>query len=202
MKRQILSSRNALLNIIGFLLLVTITSIGCGGFTYRLLGLDPAYLTLEDLHRIGLRKSNRIRRFDGPYEMLITEGHRIGVPRKKSPVIGGFEQRKSGETVQYWLFDSPYTAKKAAAIEWIWTSAAVPNFHPELNPEDIIGDATWRRIHKSQKEWVKGPTDLYFVKHNLLVYVRTKGHPSNRLQIARYLARKIETKIDAVLAEK
>ena len=202
MKRPILSIRNAPVSIIGFLLLVTTTTIGCGVFTYRFLGLDPVSLTLEDLYKMGLRKRNRIRHFYGPYDMLIKEVHRSGALRKKSPVIGGFEQGTRGGTVQYWLFDSASTAKKAAAIEWIWTSAAVPNFQPELNLEDIIGDATWRRIYKSRKEWEKGPTDLYFVKHNLLVYVRTQGHPSNRLQIARDLARKIETKIDAVLKKK
>ena len=202
MKTRILSMRNVPVSIIVFLLLVTTTTIGCGTLAYRVLGLDPVSLTLEDLDRMGLTKRNRIRHFYGPYDMLITEVHRSGALRKKSPVIGGFEQRKSGGTVQYWLFDSSSTAKKAAAIEWIWTSAAPVNFHPELNPEDIIGDATWRRIHKRRKEWEKGPTDLYFVKYNLLVYVRTQGHPSNRLQIARDVARNIEAKIDAVLPKK
>ena len=144
--------RNVPVNIIGFLLLVPIMSIGCRALVYRALGLDPVYLTQSDLYKMGLTKRDRIRHFYGPYDMLIKEVHRSGALRKKSPVIGGFEQGTRGGTVQYWLFDSSYTAKKAAAIEWIWTSAAPVNFHPELNPEDIIGDATWHRIHKSRKE--------------------------------------------------
>ena len=187
MKAWIFSMRNAMVNLIGFLLLMTTATIGCGVFVNRVMTRDPVLLTLDDLHKIGLTESNRIR------------GH----PMLELSVIAGFQQGGSGDlTIQYWLFYSSSTAKKAAEAEWIWTSAAPVNFHPELNPEDIIGDATWRRIHKRRKEWEKGPTDLYFVKYNLLVYVRTKGHPSNRLQIARDIARKIETQIDAVLKKK
>ena len=188
MKTQILSMRHAPISLIGFLLLVTTTLIGCGVFVNRLIGLDPVFLTQDDLHRMGLRKSERIR--DHPYG--------IGGTREFH-VIAGLEQRGYQLNVQYWLFNSSSTAKKAAEAEWIWTFAAMPNFHPELNPEDVIGDATWRRIHRRWKEWEKGPTDIYFVKYNLLVRIRTNGHPSNRLQFARDAARKIEAQIEALL---
>ena len=192
MKTQIFSMRSAPVSIISFLLLVTTTQIGCGVFVNRVIGLDPVLITLDDLHRMGLRKSERVyRRLNDPYG--------ISGPIKKLSVIAGFEQRGYQLTVQYWLFDSSYTAKKAAEVAWIWTFAAMPNFHPELNPEDVIGDATWCRIPTKWREWEEGPTDIYFVKYNLLVSVRTKGHPSNRLQDARDAARKIESQIAAVL---
>ena len=172
------------LRFISFLLLMATPLLGCGVFynVNRVMTRDPVLLTLDDLHMMGLRKSERISR---PLNDLFS--------------ISGFEQRGYQLNVQYWLFDSSYSAKKAAASEWIWLFAAMPNFHPELNPNDVIGDATWRRIHKSWKEWEKGPTDLYFVKYNLLVSIRAKVHPSNRLQFARDAARKIEAEIETVL---
>ncbi|MCE2412988.1 WD40 repeat domain-containing protein [Candidatus Poribacteria bacterium] len=185
MKAQIFSIRNAPVGFIGFLLLIT--TIGCRVFVNRVIGLDPVLLAQEDLHRMGLRKSERIR---DPYG--------ISEP-KEFHLIVGFEQRGYQLNVQYWLFNSSSTAKKAAEVEWIWTFAAMPNFHPELNPEDVIGTGTWRRIHTGWKEWEKGPTDIYFVKSNLLVRIRTNGHPSDRLQFARDAARKIEAQIEAVL---
>ena len=45
-------------------------------------------------------------------------------------------------------------------------------------------------------------TDIYFVKHNVLVSVRTEVHPPNQLQVARDIARHIEAKIAAVLNKK
>ena len=190
MKIQILSRRNARVSIIGFLLLVTTTLLGCGVFfnVNCVIGLNAVILTQDDLYRMGLRKSDRIGRRLNDLSSI-----------KKLSVIGGFEQRRGGGTVQYWLFDSSYTAKKAAETEWIWTFAAMANFHPELNPEDVIGDATWHRIHRSWKEWEEGPPDLYFVKYNLLVSLRIDGHPSNRLQSTRDAARSIEAQIEAVL---
>ena len=134
--------------------------------------------------------------------MGLTQGLSIDGPIKKSFFIVAFEQRGYQRNVQYWLFDSSSIAKNAAAGAWIWLSAAVPNFHPELNPENVIGDATWRRIPKSWKDWKKGPTDIYFVKNNLLVSVRTNGHPPERLQRARDATRKIAAKIEAVLEKK
>jgi hypothetical protein len=174
MKPQIFLMRNTWISLIGFLLLLTTATIGCGIFANRVMTRDPVLLTLDDLHKMGLRKRKRIHDPAG-----------ISDPIKKFPVIAGFEQRGYQLNVQYWLFDSWSTAKKAAEAAWIWTSAAPANFHPELNPEDVIGDATWRRIHRRWKEWEKGPANIYFVKYNLLVSIRTNGHLSNRLQFAR-----------------
>ena len=183
MKTQILSRRNAPISLIGFLLLVTITQIGCGVFVNRVIGSDAVRLTQDDLYMIGLTKSNRIRRH----------------PAYPS-VIAGFQQGGSSElTIQYWLFDSSSTAKKAAEAAWTWLFAASANFHPELNSEDVIGDATWHRIHSSREQWERVPTDIFFVKYNLLVTVRTGGDPSKDLQDARDIARHIEAKINAVL---
>ena len=172
------------LRFIVFFLLMTITFLGCGVFYNfnRVMTRDPVLLTLDDLRMMGLRKSERISR-----------------PLNDHFSILGFEQRGSQLNIQYWLFDSSYSAKKAAANKWIWLFAAMPNFHPELNPNDVIGDATWRRIHRNQKEWEEGPTDIYFVKYNLLVSIRAEVPPSNRLQFARNAARKIEAEIETVL---
>ena len=190
MKTQILSRRHALVSIIGLLLLLTTTLLGCVVLSNvnRALDIDPVLLTLDDLRTMGVRTSKRI---GVPIEQL-----------KELHVIGAYEQRGTQLTVQYWLFASSSAAKKAAEGKRIWLFAAPANFHPELNPEDAIGDATWHRIHRSRKEWERGPTDIWFVKYNLLVSVRTKGHPSNRLQFARYTARNIEAKINAVVEKK
>lgn len=189
MKTQIFSRRNAPISLIGFLVLVT-TLIGCRIFVNRGIELDPVFLTQDDLYMIGLTKSNRIRRHSE---------HEI----KGWSVIAGFQQGGNRElTIEYWLFGSSATAKKAAETHWTWTFAAPANFHPEFNPEDIIGDATWRRIHRSRENWERGPTDIYFVKYNLFVWVRTYGHSSHRLQDARDIARHIETKIAAVLKKR
>ena len=194
METRILARHHTLISIIGFLLIVATTSIGCKIFSNvnRVIEPDPVLLTRDDLHRMGLMESDRIG-------MGLTQGASIDGPIKESSFIVAFEQRRYQRNVQYWLFASSSAAKKAAAGMWIWFFAAVPNFHPEFNPEDVIGDATWRRIHRNRKEWENGPTDIWFVKYNLLVSVRTKGHPSNRLQFARDTARNIEAKINAVV---
>ena len=201
MKTQILSKRNAPLGIIGFLLLVTTTLLGCGVLfnVNRVIGLEPVILTQDDLHMMGLTESNRIHiRTDDLPVMRGTLSNRSGFS-KKSPVIVGFEQREVGGTVQYWLFDSASTAKKAGAEGWIWIPfAEMPNFHPEFDPDDVIGDATWRDIRRNRSEWENGLTGLWFVKCNLLISVRTDEH----LQDARDVARKIEAKIEAVLLKK
>lgn len=184
MKTQFFSKQDTPISLIGFLLCLTTTLIGCGVFVNRAMNLDPVLLTQDDLHKMGLRKHGRIH---NPYGIRDTIA--------EFRVSAGFEQRGYQLNVQYWLFDSSSAAKEAAEAEWIWTSAAPANFHPELNPEDVIGDATWRRIHRRWKGWEKGPTDLYFVKYNLFVSLRANGHPSNRLQFARDAARKIEPKL-------
>lgn len=197
MKTRILTRHHTSISIIGLLLIGTTTSIGCTIFSNvnRVIEPDPVLLTRDDLHRLGLMERDRIG-------MGLTQGRSIDGLIKESSFIVAFKQRDYQRNVQYWLFDSSSTAKEAAAGAWIWFFAAVPNFHPELNPEDVIGDATWRRIPKSWKDWKKGPTDIYFVKNNLLVSVRTNGHPPERLERARDAARKIAAKIEAVLEKK
>ena len=195
MKSQIFSRRNVRVSLIGFLLLVTATSMGCGVFVYRFLGLDPVSLTQADLHKMGLTKNNRI-------DARGRSSSRI----KESSVIAGFQEGGSDAlTIQYWLFDASSTAKKAAADQWTWTFAAAADFQPERNPDDVIGDATWRNVHRTQREWEHNMwednmTDLYFVKYNLLVSVRVSGH--GHLKSARDVARHIEAKIAAVLEKK
>lgn len=171
------------LRFIGFLMLITPTLFGCRIFydVNRVVARDSVLLTQDDLRRMGLGESNITR----PLNDLLT--------------IKGFQQRGSQLTVQYWLFNSSAAARKAAEKEWVWFYAAPGNFHLELNPDDVIGDATWRRIHKSWKEWERGSTDLYFVKYNLLVSISAEVPSSNRLQFARDAARKIEGEIEAVL---
>ena len=78
--------------------------------------------------------------------------------------------------------------------------AGVPDYQPESNPQDVIGDATWRMIPK--RWWEKDATDLWFVKNNVMVYVSANGQSPDQLQFARDVARKIEAKITAVLKKK
>ena len=186
MKPQIFSRRNPPVSLISFLLLMTTALIGCGVFVNRVMTRDTILLTLDDLHRIGLTKSNRIHRLPS-YPYL--------------SVIAGFQQGGSGDlTIQYWLFDASSTAKKAVEAQWTWTFAGRADFQPEPNPEDIIGDATWRNIYRSPREWENDRTDICFVKYNLLVSVRASGH--GHLQYARDIARHIDSKIEAVLEKK
>ena len=190
MKTQILSRSHAPISIIGFLLLVTTTLIGCRVFVNRVIGSDTVLLTLDDLYVMGLRKSGRIGRHLNDLS-----------PIKKLSVIAGFEHGWSGGdlNIQYWLFDSASTAKKMAADGARWTCAAMPVSQLELNPENVIGDATWRGIFtRNRSKWGNGLTTLWFVKYNLLVSVR----PDEHLQDTRDVARKIEARIEAVLLKK
>lgn len=191
MKTQIFSKRSEPVSIIGFLLLVTTTLIGCGVFVNH-----GTRLTLNDLHMMGVTNSNRVDRYlDYPSAGRGTKTNFLS----GLPVIAIFQYGGTGDiTIRYWLLDSSSTAKKAAEAARPWLFAALANFQPELDPEDIIGDATWRNINRKEE----GPTDIYFVKHNLLVSVRTSGQPSKDLQDARDIARHIENKIEAVLKEK
>lgn len=186
MKPQIFSRHNVLVNLIGFLLLLTTATIGCGVFVNRVMTRDPVLLTLNDLYRVGLTKSNRIYRLPS-YPYL--------------SVIAGFQQGGSGGlTIQYWLFDTSSTAKKAAEAQWTWTFAGRADFQPEPNPEDVIGDATWRNIYRSPRESENDMTDICFVKYNLLVSVRASGQ--GHLEYTRDIARHIDSKIEAVLPKK
>ncbi len=196
MKTQILSRRDALVSTIGFLLLATTTLIGCyvinKGENRLVRKLDAVILTYDDLLTMSLTEVNDIGR-------TRMESHRIGGPPN---VIVGFEQQwdKYRLTVRYWLYDSGYTAKKGGENGHPWTFAAYVNFHPELNPKHIIGDATWRVILSRPRE--HDMTDLWFVKNNVLVHVRASIHPPNELKVARDVARKVEAKIEAVLNKK
>lgn len=192
MKTKIFSRRSAPLSIIGFLTLVTTMQTGCGVLfnVNRVVRLDPVILTQGDLPKMRLTSSRRGSRPSS------------GVPSMDFPVIVEFEQGWNGNqlTVGYWLFDSSYTAKKAADEYTFRMVAGVPDYQPESNPEDIIGDATWRIIPK--RWWEKDRTDLWFVKNNVVVYVSADGQSPDQLQFARDVARKIEAKIKAVLPQK
>ena len=188
MKTQIPSRRKASLNIIGFLLLVTTTTIGCGVlFNFnRVMRLDPVILTQDELPTMQLKENRRLDRFP-----------------EESSIIVGCEQRWNVNQliVRYYLFHSEDTAQKVWKNASGYRVAAPAKFHPELNPEDVIGDATWHYIPRRQTERIND-TEILFVKHNVAVLIMANGHPSNQLQFARDVARKIEAKITAVLPEK
>ncbi|MCE2412987.1 hypothetical protein J4G07_03190 [Candidatus Poribacteria bacterium] len=186
MKIRILSRDNASLNIISFLLLVT-TTLGCGVLfnVNRVMRLDPIVLVQEDLPMMRLTESDRLG----------------GFPKESSILVGCDQQWSDGHlVVRYYLFDTSYTAKKARANPREHTVAAPANYQSELNPTDVIGDATWHLIPKRQ--WEKGMTDIYFVKSNVGVHVMTRGDSEYQLQFARDIARHIEAKIAAVLPKK
>ncbi len=188
MKTQILSRRNTPISVVGFLLFMTTTQIGCGVLfnLNRVVKLDPVVLTRDDLPMMRLRSSYRFR---GNAELSF---------------IVGFEQRWSGALiVRYWLFDSAYTAKKG--VDTLkGTIGAALHFEPESNPEDVIGDATWCHVDWKSDEKV---APILFVKNNVVVLVHPGAGPGYRhsphqLQFARDVARKIEAKITAVLGKK
>lgn len=79
--------------------------------------------------------------------------------------------------------------------------AGPAEFDPELNPENIIGDATWHYTPQRQTERIND-TEILFVKHNVAVLIMANDHPSNQLQFVQDVARKIEAKITAVLEKK
>ncbi|MDE0016155.1 MAG: hypothetical protein OXU51_08220 [Candidatus Poribacteria bacterium] len=177
------------LRIIGFLLLVTTPLIGCGILfnINRVMRLDPVILTQDDFPKMRLMENNRLDGFP-----------------KESAIIVGCEQwwNVNQLIVRYYLFDSEYTAQKAWENPWGYpVAAAVSNFHPELNPQDVIGDATWHYIPKRQTEKIND-IEILFVKNNVAVLVMANGHASNQLQFARDVARKIEARIEAVLEKK
>ena len=169
MKKHTLSRRNALLSIIGFLLFMSTTTIGCAilSNTYPIMSLHPVLLTQDDL----------------PTRQLTSE--RSSRPTKGLSHIVEFRQLWSEELViLYYLFNSASAAQKAAPPLF----PDVEGYRPEPNPKEVIGDGTWR---------VRKPPGIYFVKHNVLVYVLVEGPPAHRLPFARDVARKIETKITA-----
>lgn len=177
------------LRFIGFFLLLTTPLIGCGILfnINRVMRLDPVILTQDNFPTMRLMESRRLGRFP-----------------KESSIIVGCEQRWSENQliIRYYLFHSGAAAQKAWENPWGYRVAAtVSNFHPELNPEDVIGEATWCYIPRRQTERIND-IEILFVKNNVAVLVMANGHPSNQLQFVQDVARKIEAKIAAVLPQK
>ncbi|MCY3740892.1 MAG: hypothetical protein OXH00_07720 [Candidatus Poribacteria bacterium] len=176
------------LHFIGFLLLVTTSLIGCGILfnvnrnVNRVMRLDPVILIQDDLPTMRLMENLRL----------------YGFPEESS-IIVGCEQRWNVNQliVRYYLFPSEDTAQKVWKNAWGYRVARPAKFHPELHPEDVIGDATWHYIPKRQTEKIND-IEILFVKNNVAVLVMAK----NQRQFARDVARKIEAKIAAVLEEK
>lgn len=177
------------LHFIGFLLLGTTPLIGCGILfnINRVMRLDPVILTQDDFPTMRLMENRRLDRFP-----------------KESSIIVGCEQRwqENQLIIRYYLFHSGYAAQKAWKNPWGYRVAAtVSNFHPELNPEDVIGEVTWHYIPRRQTERIND-IEILFVKGNVVVLVMANGAPSHQLQFTRDVARKIEAKITAALPQK
>ena len=176
------------LRFIGFLLLVTTPLMACGVLfnINRVMRLDPVLLTQDDLPTMRLKENHRLDRFP-----------------EESSIIVGCEQRWNVNQliVRYYLFHSEHAAQKVWKNPWGYRVAGPVSFHPELNPEDVIGDATWHYIPKRQTKKIND-TEILFVKNNVAVLIMANGHASNQLQFARDVARKIEAKIIAVLKKK
>ena len=189
MKTQILSRRNASLSLIGFLMLMTTTQIGCGVLfnVNRVMRLDPVILKADDLPMMQVRWSRRSSR-----------------PPNDSSLLVGFTQHWSGNlSVEYYLFDASYTAQKAAAdVGKFRMVAAVMNYRPERNPEDVIGDATWRYIPRLPRNPWDNATAIVFAKNNVMVHIMAEGDSADQLQFIRDVARKIEAKIKEVSPKK
>ncbi len=182
MKTPILLRSNASISSIGLLLLLITTLIGCGVLfnVNRIVKLEPVVLKEDDLPPMQVTSSYTSR----------------GIP-ELSVIVAFKQQWSEGLTVRYWLFDSWYTARKEA----VWVGSTIgPSLHfqPESNPEEVIGDATWYHV-----DWNSGEKGLpiMFSKSNVLVIVNPIG-PSENLQFARNIARKIVAKIEAVLPKK
>ena len=136
------------LHFIGFLLLGTTPLIGCGILfnINRVMRLDPVILTQDNFPTMRLMKNSRLDGFP-----------------KESSIIVGCEQRWSENQliIRYYLFRSGTAAQKAWENPWGYPVAAtVSNFHPELNPEDVIGEATWRYIPRRQTERINNSGHL------------------------------------------
>ena len=190
MKAQIFSRQNASLRLICFLLLMTTTQIGCGVLfnVNRVMRLGPVVLTQGDLPMMQVRWSRRIS----------------SRPPNDSSLIVGFTQHWSGNLiVEYWLFDAAYTAQKAAAdVGEFRMVAAVMNYQPERNPEDVIGDATWCYTPNLPRRSWDNATAIVFVKSNVMVHIMVEGYSVDELQFTRDVAQRIEAKIAAVLPKK
>ena len=177
---------------ITFILLLSLPPLGCGilytGENMLVGKLSAILLTTDDVPTMKL-------------DPVVT-GHRRGVV-KYPPVLAGFEQSWNGTRpeeliyVNYWLFQSVRDAQKAADVWRSFIAAAAIEidgktesaYQPEPNPEDVIGDATWRP---------ENDTSIWFVKNNVLVYVMANDLLGDQLW-NRAVARKIEAKINAAL---
>ncbi|MCG9132175.1 hypothetical protein J5I95_10885 [Candidatus Poribacteria bacterium] len=183
MKKHTLSRQNAPLNIIGFLLFLTTMLIGCGVlFNFnRVMRLDLVILTQDDLPTVRLMETKRLDRFP-----------------EESSIIVGCEQRWTRKQliVRYYLFHSADAAQKVWKNPFGYRVAGPASFDPEVNPENVVGDATWHYTPKRHMEGIND-TEILFVKNNVAVLIMANGHPSNQLQFVQDVARKIETKITA-----
>lgn len=183
-------------------LLLFLTTSGCGILpkVNRVIRLDPIFLTVGDLPDMMITDSRPISRPVYQHSNRRVENRKENIEDH----IIGFEQRWNGRelVVKYWIFDSYKLARKAAEGRWTWTYAAPSNFHQEVNPDDVIGEATWRHINTRWQELDMLLTDIYFVKQNVLVSIRSNGDPSVRLPLVRKVARMIDAKIEAVLEKK
>ena len=178
---------------IAFILLLSLPSLGCGilytGEHMLVKKLDTILLTANDLPTM---------------EVDASANFRIRGVGKQPLVVDGFLQAWDGTrpeediTVRYWLFRSVGDAQKAADVWRSFIAAAAIEvngriesaYQPELNPEDVIGDATWR---------VAGAPEIWFVKNNVLVYIIGRRSQVDQRQLTRAVARKIEAKINAAL---
>ncbi|MDE0686286.1 MAG: hypothetical protein OXI63_25445, partial [Candidatus Poribacteria bacterium] len=167
---------------IAFIFLLAIAPLGCDilnkGEKMLVRKLDAVILTANDLPTMQVDVSTADRR---------------GGMAKQPPVVDGFSHSWNGTqpeerfNIKYWLFQSVADARKAAN-HWQGFLASGGIYLPEPNAADVIGDATWR---------IPNNASIWFVKNNVLVYVR-KGNPFvDQLPLTRSVARKIETKINA-----
>ena len=177
---------------ITFILLLSLPPLGCGilytGEHMLVKKLDTILLTANDLPTM---------------EVDASANFRIRGVGKQPLVVDGFLQAWDGTrpeediTVRYWLFRSVGDAQKAADVWRSFIAAAAIEidgktesaYQPEPNPEDVIGDATWRP---------ENDTSIWFVKNNVLVYVMANDVLGDQLW-NRAVARKIEAKINAAL---
>lgn len=171
------------LSLIAFIFLLSMALLGCAvinngsinnkGEEKLVKSLDAVILTVTDLPTMR--------------EGVGTPSHRVVGYADDPPVVDGFTQFWETQyedriRVRYWLFGSVTDAQAAAA----WRDlVALPMHQPVGNAADIIGDATWSIPNKP---------NIWFVKSNVLVHIT-----GNQLALTRSAARKIETKINAVL---
>ena len=225
MKTQRRLIHPAPISTLGFLLILTTQLIGCSILSLgtrstpsdvpRLTTFDAILLTSDDLPTRGLMQARPMEALsEGPRrgsDVVIGYAYqrmarRYRPPERVSDVVVGLEQEWSGGLiVRYWLWNPNAPALEKASVG-TWPFASVPNFHPERNPEDIIGEATWRDIliYRRKSVTERGPmkhTILLFVKSNVEVYVMVDEVSVEHLQVARAVARKIEAKIEAALAK-